>query len=266
MSDSSLTFWDHLDELRSVIVRILIVTVVFAVVAFCFKEVLFSIVLAPKESGFVTYRLFDLISRSLSGELDPGFNVPLINTGLARQFVIHMKVAFMAGLLCASPYVIYQLFRFVSPALYAEERSYAWKVVSGGYVMFVTGVLVSYFFIFPLTFRFLGTYQVSDDVTNMISLESYIDVLVMLSLAMGIVFEMPVVAWLFARLGFLSDDFMKRYRRHAIVLILVAAAVITPTTDIFTLLAVAMPMCVLYEGSIRIVKRSQRKVISEGTC
>ena len=122
--------------------------------------------------------------------------------------------------------------------------------------MFMVGVLISYFLIFPLTFRFLGTYQVSDQVENMISLQSYISTLLMMSLAMGIVFEIPILSWLFAKLGFISADFMRRYRRHAVVIILVVAAIITPTSDVFTLLLVSLPMWLLYEVSILIVKRS----------
>ena len=124
--------------------------------------------------------------------------------------------------------------------------------------MFMVGVLISYFLIFPLTFRFLGTYQVSDQVENMISLQSYISTLLMMSLAMGIVFEIPILSWLFAKLGFISADFMRRYRRHAVVIILVVAAIITPTSDVFTLLLVSLPMWLLYEVSILIVKRSVR--------
>ena len=127
-------------------------------------------------------------------------------------------------------------------------------VIVGGYVMFMFGVLLSYYLIFPLTFRFLGTYQVSEDVVNMISLQSYMSTLVLMSLSMGIVFEMPVVAWLMARMGLLSSSFMSRYRRHAIVVILIVAAIITPTSDIFTLLMVSLPMWLLYEVSVGIVK------------
>ena len=128
-------------------------------------------------------------------------------------------------------------------------------MVGGGYAMFGLGVLVSYFLIFPLTFRFLGTYQVSGEVDNLIALDSYISTLVMMCLAMGIVFEIPILSWLFAKLGFLSAEFMRRYRKHAVVIILVIAAVITPTSDVFTLSLVALPMWVLYEVSIWIVKR-----------
>lgn len=250
------SFWEHLDVLRTAIVKIVAVAVVFGIVAFFFKEELFSIVLAPKEDGFVTYQLLDRIATWAGGAVEP-FSVRLINTGLAQQFIIHMKTALCAGVLCASPYILYQLFRFVSPALYENERRYVTRVVGGGYMMFGLGVLISYFLIFPLTFRFLGTYQVSGDVDNLISLESYISTLVMMCLAMGIVFEIPILSWLFAKLGFLSADFMRKYRKHAIVIILIVAAIITPTSDVFTLSLVALPMWVLYEVSIWIVKNSK---------
>lgn len=248
------SFWDHLDALRAVIVKSLLVAVVFGIATFCFKEELFAVVLAPKEAGFITYRVLASIGRLLTETEPVDFTVQLINTGLAEQFIIHMKTAMCAGILCASPYILYQLFRFVSPALYADERRYALRVVGSGYGMFLLGVLVSYFLIFPLTFRFLGTYQVSGEVANMITLQSYISTLTMMCLAMGIVFEMPILAWFFAKMGFLSADFMRRYRKHAIVVILIVAAVITPTSDVFTLSFVALPMWLLYEASSWIVK------------
>ena len=250
------SFWDHLDILRASLVKIAAVTAVFAVVAFFFKEALFSVILAPKDADFITYRWLYFFSGWVTDEQAQDFYVKLINTGLAQQFMIHMKVAMCTGVLCASPYILYQLFRFVSPALYANERKYVVRVVGYGYIMFMVGELISYFLIFPLTFRFLGTYQVSDQVENMISLQSYISTLLMMSLAMGIVFEIPILSWLFAKLGFISADFMRRYRRHAVVIILVVAAIITPTSDVFTLLLVSLPMWLLYEVSIWIVKRS----------
>lgn len=167
------SFWEHLNVLRAAIVKIVAIATVFGITAFCFKEELFAVVLAPKNDGFVTYRLFNRIAAWAGGETR-SFAVQLINTGLAQQFIIHMKTALCAGVLCASPYIIYQLFRFVSPALYTNERKYVMRVVGGGYVMFVVGILVSYFLIFPLTFRFLGMYQVSEDVANLITLDSYI--------------------------------------------------------------------------------------------
>ena len=252
------SFWDHLDVLRTAIVKIVAVAVVFGIAAFLFKEELFAVVLAPKDDGFVTYRLLGHMAAWAGGTVAP-FSVRLINTGLAQQFIIHMKTALCAGVLCASPYILYQLFRFVSPALYDNERRYIVRMVGGGYAMFGLGVLVSYFLIFPLIFRFLGTYQVSGEVDNLITLDSYISTLGMMCLAMGIVFEIPILSWLFAKLGFISADFMRRYRKHAIVIILVLAAIITPTSDVFTLSLVALPMWILYEVGILIIDKTCNK-------
>lgn len=259
------SFWDHLDVLRNALMKMAAVAVIFGIIAFLFKEELFAVVLAPKESNFITYRFLFRIGELFSENGGQDFSVQLINTGLAEQFIIHMKTAMCAGLLCASPYILYQLFRFVSPALYADERKYAVKVVGGGYMMFIIGVLLSYYLIFPLTFRFLGTYQVAGDIMNMISLQSYMGTLIMMCIAMGIVFEMPVLCWLFGKLGFITDIFMRKYRKHAIVIILIIAAIITPTSDIFTLTLVSLPMWILYEISIFLVRpknKSKRIVVT----
>lgn len=250
------SFWEHLDVLRTAIMKIVVVAVVFGIAAFFFKEQLFDVVLAPKDDRFITYQLLNRIAAWAGDSMD-SFSIRLINTGLAQQFIIHMKTALCAGVLCTSPYILYQLFRFVSPALYDNERKYVTRMVGGGYAMFSLGVLVSYFLIFPLTFRFLGTYQVSGDVDNLISLDSYISTPVMMCLAMGVVFEIPILSWLFAKLGFLSAEFMRKYRKHAIVIILAVSAIITPTSDVFTLSLVAFPMWILYEVSIWIVKNSK---------
>ncbi|MDE6343057.1 MAG: twin-arginine translocase subunit TatC [Muribaculaceae bacterium] len=249
------SFWDHLDELRGVILRSLGVAIFFGIIAFFFKDTLFRIVFAPKYDDFVTYRLIDHVCRALGMETLPGFKVDLINTGLARQFIIHLKTAMCAGVICASPYILYSIFSFISPALYTREKKYATVMILSGYVMFMLGVAVSYFVVFPVTFQFLGTYQVDADVTNMIDLDSYMSTMAMMCLCMGIVFELPVLAWLFARLGLLSSSFLKTYRRHAIVVILIVAAIITPTSDAFTLMLVAVPIWLLYEVSVLIVGR-----------
>jgi sec-independent protein translocase protein TatC len=239
-----MTFWDHLDELRSVIIRILVITVAAGAVIFCLKEELFAIVLAPRSSDFITYRLLGV---------EP-FKISLMNTGLTEQFMIHLKTAMYAGVLVSSPYIIYLLFRFVSPALYDNERKYATALVGSGYLMFILGTLLNYFLIFPLTVKFLGTYQVSEDVANMLTLQSYMDTLLMMSLVMGIVFELPVVSWLLGKMGLINASIMRTWRKHAIVAILVVSAIITPTTDAFTLFIVALPIWLLYEVSILIVR------------
>ncbi len=158
-----LSFWEHLDVLRASIIKMVVVTAVCGIAAFCLKETLFEIVLAPKYAGFITYRIL---------RLEP-FEIQLVNIGLTEQFMVHMKTALFFGILCASPYIVYLLYKFISPALYAREKYYGVRIVGGGYAMFMIGVMVDYFLIFPLTLRFLGTYQVSSDVHTMLSLQSY---------------------------------------------------------------------------------------------
>ena len=239
------SFWDHLEDLRGSLIKIVVAVLLFSTLAFCFKEILFKIVLAPKDSSFFMYKLFG------GGD----FSIQLMNVGLTEQFMIHLKTAFAFGVLMASPYVIYVLFDFIRPALYEKEREHSMGIVLSSYLMFMVGVAVNYLFIFPLTVRFLGTYQVSDQVRNMLTLQSYMDTLLMMSIVFGIIFEIPVVSWLLARFGLLKAEYMTRYRRHAIVAILVIAAIITPTGDAFTWLIVSLPLWLLYELSVVIVKR-----------
>lgn len=260
--NNTMSFWDHLDALRGTIVHILIVVLVATIAAFALKDSLFDIVFAPKQADFISYRFLEQISQWVTngaGGLEAVPPVQIINTGLAQQFVFHFKASFCAGIIVASPYIIYQLFSFIAPALYQNERQYAIKVAGSGYIMFILGLLLNYFLIFPLTFRFLSTYQVSTEVVNMISLESYIDTLVLMSIMMGIVFEIPVVSWILGKFGLLNAAFMRNYRRHAIVAILIIAAIITPTTDVFTLCIVSLPMWLLYEASILLVARTAKK-------
>ena len=255
-----MTFWEHLDELRDSLIRMVVAVVVCAIVAFCFKEELFGIILAPQDGGFITYRLLEDVSQAiLSSPLTVDrMGVQLINTGLAHQFLLHVKASLYAGVLVTSPYLIYQLFHFVSPALYEHERRQAIRLVGCGYILFMMGVLLSYFLIFPLVFRFLGTYQVSMAVANTITIESYMSSLMSITLAMGIIFEIPAICWILGRMGIIDGELMSRYRRHVIVALLVVAAIITPTSDVFTLSIVALPMWVLYEAGILIVKKTCR--------
>jgi sec-independent protein translocase protein TatC len=243
-----MTFWDHLDELRGVIVRMLLVIMLVAIVAFVMKDELFTVVLAPRTSDFITYRLMGV---------EP-FEIHLMNTGLTEQFMVHLKTAVYAGVLVASPYIIYLLFGFVAPALYDKERHFATLLCVSGYLMFMLGTALNYLLIFPLTLKFLGTYQVSEDVANMLTLQSYMDTLLMMNLVMGIVFELPVVSWLLGRMGVINAKMMQAMRRHAVVAILILAAIITPTTDAFTLFVVALPIWLLYELSIVIVRMTKQ--------
>lgn len=254
--NENLSFWEHLDVLRTVLLKIGVVTVVFSLIAFIFKDFLFSIILAPQNDDFVTYGFLDYVSTLCGFKESETFHVELINTAITGQFMVHIQAALAAGIVVASPYIIYELFKFVSPALYSHERRYAVGVVGCGYVMFMLGVLLCYFMVFPLTFRFLSTYHVDPTVTNMISLNSYMETLLMLSLMMGIMFEIPIIGWLFAKLGFINSTFLSRYRRHAIVIIITIAALITPTSDAVTLTVVSLPIYLLYELTIIIISHT----------
>ncbi|MBR1549775.1 MAG: twin-arginine translocase subunit TatC [Bacteroidales bacterium] len=230
-----MTFWDHLDVLRRHIWRMLLAALVAMVACFCFKETLFAVVLYPK----------------------PDF-LNLINVDIAQQFLIHMRVALLAGLLLTAPYLIYELFAFVAPGLYAAERRVVVRALLGACLLFYCGVALNYFIIFPFTVRFLGSYQVSGEVQNLISLTSYVDLLMVMSFVLGVVFELPVLCWLLAKMGILKPQFMSRYRRHAIVVIVIVGAIITPTGDPFTLSLVSVPIYLLYELSILIVKKTAK--------
>ncbi len=239
-----MTFWDHLEVLRGSIIQVLTAGVLMGFCVFFLKDNIFDIILWPLQHDFPTYRVLGIAP----------FQLKLINTILTEQFLIHLKVSIIIGLLVASPYIIYVLFRFISPALYDNERRAGTHLVVAAYGMFIIGIIVNYFLIFPLTIRFLGTYSVSPDVETMLTLSSYIDTLMMLCGVFGIVFEIPVIAWLLAHFGMLRSTWMSHYRRHAIVAILIIAAIITPTADVMTLIIVSLPILLLYEISIWIVR------------
>lgn len=250
--EKKMTFWDHLDELRKVFFRIVVAVLFLSCIAFVFKDFLFNIILAPQRADFILYRFFNQLAVKLDmpSLAVEDFHVDLINTQLASQFMIHMSVALYAGLLLASPYIIYTLFGFISPALHAAEKRTCLKILFPACLLFLTGILLNYYVIFPLSFRFLATYQVSEAVTNLISLSSYISSFTMLSLLLGAAFEIPVIAYFLAKLHFITAGILKKFRKHSLVGILIIAAIITPTSDIFTLLLVSAPLYLLYELSI----------------
>lgn len=254
-----MTFWDHLDELRKTLIQVIIVVAAFTVLIFMLKEPVFNIILAPNSTDFVTYRFADLFpsNNAQDGNLQFLF-IQLINTELASQFLIHMKVSFYVALVLAAPFIFFKLYQFIAPALYKNEKKYSGWVLVFSCLAFAVGLLVSYFVIFPFSFRFLANYQVSGEVSNMITLSSYIGTLITLSLLMGLFFELPVMSWLLSKLGIINAGILKKYRRHAITVILIISAIITPTTDIFTLLLVSVPIILLYELSIVIVRLTQR--------
>ncbi|MBQ2520044.1 MAG: twin-arginine translocase subunit TatC [Paludibacteraceae bacterium] len=224
-----MTFWDHLDELRSVLLKSLAAWVVGTIAAFLCKDWLFAFLMRP------------LGDRQL------------INIDVTAQFVTHVEVSLCIGLVVALPLIVWWLFGFVAPALYQEQKRCSVTFLLASVGLFVAGMALNYWLIFPLSFRFLSLYQVSPMVVNQISLSSYISLLLVLSVLMGLLFEVPVLTWLLYKLGILRREHLKRYRGHVFVAILVLAAVITPTGDPFTLMLVTIPVYLLYELSILII-------------
>lgn len=252
-----MSFWDHIDALRAVLIRIVAVLVVATIVLFCMMPSIFdSVILAPCHGDFVLYRLFERMTSSVSWLpqfTTNGFEVELINIKLASQFFIHMSTSFWLALVLTFPFVLYELWTFISPALYNNEKQGVKIAFFIGCFMFFLGVLVGYFVVFPVTLRFLADYHVSQMVPNQISLDSYMDTFLMLIFVMGVIFELPLVAWLLGVLGMLHRGFFRTYRRHAIIVLLVLAALITPTGDPFTLMVVFLPIYLLFELSAYLV-------------
>ena len=260
-SAGEMTFWGHLDALRAVLWKAAVVLVGAAVVLFAVMPDLFDrVILAPCRGDFVLYRLFAWVTAQFPGLpqfTTDGFSVQLINIQLASQFFIHMSTSFWLALVVTFPVLIYLLWTFIRPALYAHEQRGVRIAFLFGTVMFFLGVAVGYFVVFPVTLIFLAEYHVSAIIPNQISLDSYMDTFVGMLLVMGLVFELPLVAFTLSAIGILHRSTLRRYRRHAIVVLLVAAAFITPTGDPFTLAIVFLPLYLLYEVSILIVKREK---------
>ena len=254
-----LTFGGHLEVLRQMLFRILGVSGMIALLVFCFKDITWQVLMAPSEWDFCTYRWIEQTMHAVGIDFRfDEFHVQMIATDLSSQFMTHITTAVYLGLLGASPYILYELFRFISPALYENERQYSVQVAGIIYVLFLLGVLMSYFVLFPISFRFLGTYSVSAKVVSNITLDSYVSTFVSLTLVMGVVFQLPVIAFFLGKMGVITADMLSRYRKHALIVIMLVAAVITPP-DLMTLILVAIPLYLLYEVSIRVVSCIARR-------
>jgi len=256
-----MTFLQHLEELRWHIIRSVIAVVVGAIVAFMLKDFIFDkVILAPKSPGFITNRLLC--------QLADAVNVPvlcinqnpvnLISIKMSGQFTTHITISLIAGVIMAFPYIFWEFWSFFRPALYEKERKHARGAVVAASSLFIIGILFGYYIISPLSINFLTSYSVSDLVDNQINITSYIGSVTSVALSAGITFELPIVVFFLARIGIITPAFMRKYRRHAIVIVLVIAAVITPP-DVFSLILVSIPLVLLYEVSIFIAGRVARK-------
>ena len=259
--DNEMSFLEHLEELRWHIIKSLVSIFVVAIVAFIFKDILFNkILLAPKSPEFITYRLFCKVAEIVKIPRLCIQTVPmeLISIKMSGQFSMHIMVAFVAGFIVAFPYVFYQFWRFIVPALYPKEKSVARGAVAVSSLLFLLGVAFGYFIITPLTIQFFSSYSVSDEVTNQINLISFVSTNASVLLSCGVIFELPILIYFLSKIGLITPKFLKKYRKHAIVLIILAAAVITPP-DIFSQLVVSLPLILLYEVGIVISRRIEKR-------
>lgn len=263
-----MSFWDHLEELRWTIFRCLIALVVFTIGGFIFMQYKFdAVIMAPCNSDFILYRLLCKATSSipfLPDFCDSTYHAHVFQQKLASLFFTHMSTSFWTALVLTFPYLMYEIWRFISPALYPnEKRNFRWVFLFGTFMFFV-GCAVGYFLVFPMTLRFLATYEISQVVEPEISLDSYISSFLTMIFIMGVVFELPLVSWLLSQLGVLNRSFFHKYRRHAVVGLLVAAAFITPSGDPFTLSCVFFPLYGLYELSAFFVKKAPKEDDDDG--
>ena len=254
------SFLDHLEVLRWHLIRSVFVILVVTTLAFIFPEFLFDkIILASKHPDFPTYRFFCWLSKSLHfGEALCISSTPfeLMNIKMSGQFSTHIVVSLVAGIIASFPYVFWEIWRFIKPALRTTEKNYSRGIVFYTSLLFLLGVSFGYFVVAPLSVQFLGNYQVSSQVANQINLNSFISTVTTVCLANGLVFLLPMLIYFLSKLGLITPQFLKQYRRHAPVLLMVLAAIITPP-DIMSLLIVTMPLMILYEISIKISAKFQ---------
>lgn len=263
VQEGAMSFWDHLEVLRWALFRSACVLAVIMVGTFIAMPYIFDrFILAPTSNDFFTYRWLNAIGKGFV-KLSPGFDVQIININVASQFMTHISTSVSMAAVIAFPYFIWEIWKFIEPALFEDEVKHLRPAFLGGTLMFYIGCAIGYVLVFPFTFRFLVEYNLSPNITNQINLQSYIDNFTMLILVMGIVFEMPLLAWLLSLFGILRKSFLREYKRHAIVALLIAAAIITPSGDPFTLMLVFIPLYVLYELSILVVKDKPKTEASE---
>lgn len=253
-----MTFWGHLDVLRMSLFRILAFVLVAFIGCFIAMPYIFDpAILGPTTSDFFLYKFFASLGHLpfTPDFSDDSFHVDIININVASQFMTHMKVSFWLAVLLAFPYICYELWLFVKPALLPGEMKNVSLSFLCGTLMFYIGCAVGYCIVFPLTFRFLAEYTIGDTIVNQINLNSYMGMFLVMIFIMGIVFELPLLAWVLSRMKIINREFMVTYRRYAIVALLVLAAVITPSGDPFTLMVVFLPLYILYEISVLVVRK-----------
>ena len=259
--EGEMSFFDHLEALRWHLIRSALAIVVFTIIAFAFYTWIYdNIIMAPSKPDFWTFRMMCDLGQILHRDMCPNkINIHLINTEMAGQFTLMIDSSLMIGLVMGIPYLLFELWKFIKPALHEKERKAASGFVFYASFLFILGVLFGYYVITPVSLNFLATFTVSQSIENLFSVDSYMSSVATLTLATGLVFELPILVYILANLGILTPKFMKESRRYAIVIILIVAAVVTPTPDMLTMTVVAIPLFLLYELSISVAGMVQRR-------
>lgn len=257
---NQMSFLEHLEVLRWHLMRSVIAVLVFAIAAFVFYDFIFNfLILAPKNPDFFTNKMFAKLADATGVDALKINTEPfqVININMAGQFATHISVSLVAGIIVSFPYIFYEFWCFIKPALYSKEKKHARGSIFYTSFLFALGVLFGYYVITPLSVHFLGSYSVSEQVMNQINLKSYISSVTSIVLASGVIFELPVLIFFLSKIGLVSPDFLKKYRKHSVVLILILSAIITPP-DIFSQVLVCLPLMLLYEIGIKISKKVQK--------
>lgn len=257
-----MSFFDHIDELRGHLFRSVVAILIASIIAFLNKHILFDIIIfGPMRIDFLSYRLLCKLSYWAKGTDEfcmKSINFELKNIDMTGQFTQHLWIAFIAGIIIAFPYILWQLWSFIKPALSKKEISYARGLVFFSSMLFFAGIGFGYFFLSPVSITFMGSYQVSELVSNEINLESYISFISTITMACGLMFEMPILVYFLAKIGILSAKIMSKYRKHALVIILILAGILTPSPDMASQILMAIPLYALFESSIFVARRVEK--------
>jgi sec-independent protein translocase protein TatC len=259
--EKEMSFWDHLSELRGTFIRSLIAIVIFSIVAFLNKDFVFNeLILSPKSADFFTNRVLCALGQKVNIDYFcvQDLALQIININMSGQFMTHMYISFMVGLVVSVPYIIYEFWKFIAPALHENERKSSSSFILICSLLFIIGILFAYYLIVPITLNFFGSYQVSETIKNQISLDSYISTIITVTLSIGIVFELPILIYFLAKIGLVSIETLKKNRKYTLVIVLIIAAIVTPP-DVFSQILVTIPLMILYEVSIWMAKYAKKR-------
>lgn len=259
--EKNMSFFDHISELRGHIIRSLIAIVLCGILAFVYHEFIIDTVLfGPRSQDFITYRWMCSINKNACFE---GFNFTIVNLDVTGQFIMHIKIAFVTGIIVAFPYIIYEFWKFFKPALKPSEQKQTTGIIFVSSILFMSGVLFGYFLLAPVSLLFMATYSISDQIANSWTIQSYMSFVTMFTVATGVIFELPLVMYFLAKLGLTNSALLKKYRRYAILIIVIIAAVVSPGPDVGSQILVSIPLLILYEVGVLITKRVEKKAAKE---